>query len=250
MTLVRVNRQFAALAGQLNFDRRLASYLAASASIASVAASEAKAVVVSNSQVQPFGINGDVNIDFNSDGQTDFQIDHDRINVNGVDLDFLQLDKNDVSSPANPYAINFLATFPLNDTEANGDHGYIAGGEGDRGFYPNALLAGAEIGPLQNFDFQEGDNFQGQNKIIRANRLIDEDMTQVDAANPTPPAGKMPIVPGGTPGWIGLSGQTRYLGVRIDLNDAGELGLNDPPTNLWYGWIGVASPTRPTQPVR
>jgi hypothetical protein len=239
MTPVRFTRRLSDIAGQLNLDRKLASYLAASASVAAVASSEAKAVIVSTSRVQPFGVNGEVNIDFNSDGQTDYQIDHDRININGVDLDFLQLDKNDASSPANPYAIDFLATFPLNGTQANGDHGYIAGAEGDRGFYPNALMAGAEIGPFQNFDFQEGDNFQGQNKIIHANRLIDEDMTQVDAANPNPPAGKTPIIPGGTPGWIGLNGQTRYLGVRIDLNDAGEVGLNDPPTNFWYGWIGV-----------
>jgi hypothetical protein len=240
MASARFTRRFSDMAGQLNFDRKLASYLTASASVAAVASSEAKAVIVSTSRVQPFGINGEVNIDFNSDSQTDFQIDHDRINVNGVDLDFLQLDKNDASSPANPYAINPIATFPLNGTQANGDHAYMAGGEGDIGFYPNALLAGTEIGPLQhNFDFQEGDNFQSQNKIIHANRLIDEDMTQVDAANPNPPANKTPIVPGGTPGWIGLNGQTRYLGVRIDLNDAGEFGLNDPPTNYWYGWIGV-----------
>src|SRR5262245_87955 len=133
MTSMRVTKRFAGMAGQLCFDRKLASYLAASASVA-VVSSEAKAVVVSTSRVQPFGINGEVNIDFNSDGQTDYQIDHDRINVNGVDLDFLQLDKNDVSSPANPYDINLLATFPLNGTQANGDHAYMAGGEGDIGF--------------------------------------------------------------------------------------------------------------------
>lgn len=231
---------------RLNLDRRLAAYLATAASAAAVTSTEARAVVISNSKIQPFGVNGEVNIDFNSDGQTDFQIDHDRIPVNAVNLDFLQLDKNDVSSPANPYAIDNFATFPLNGTPPNGDHGYMAGGEGDQGFYPNALIAGAEIGPLQgNFDFQEGDNFQGSQRIIRANRLIDEDMTQVDAANPNPPINpntqlpKELLVPGGTPGWVGLNGQTRYLGVRIDLNDAGKAGFNDDPLQHWYGWIGV-----------
>ena len=40
-------------------------------------------------------------IDFNSDGQTDFQIDHDRVDVDGTaagpSLDYLQIDKNDIN---------------------------------------------------------------------------------------------------------------------------------------------------------
>ena len=204
-----------------SFDHRLAAYLTATASAATVFASEAQAVVVSNSRVQPFGINGSADIDFNYDGQIDYQIDHDRFNVNGTDLDFLQLDKNDVSSPQNPYAINPIASFPLNGTQANGDHYYMAsGGIGDIGYYPLALNFGADVGPnADNWDFQEGDNFNSSNQIIHANRLIDEDASQVDAANPNPPSGKTPVAPFGTPGWVGLGGVTHYLGVKIDLND-------------------------------
>jgi hypothetical protein len=225
-----------------SLDRKLASYLAASASIGAVIASDAKAVVVSNSRVQSFGINGSVNIDFNYDGQVDYQIDHDRFNVNGTDLDFLQIDKNDVSSPANPYAINPIASFPLNGTQANGDDYYMASGTaGTLGFYPKALAFGDEIGPnATNWDFQETDGFgPGQNGIIHANRLIDEDATQIDAANPNPPANKVPVLPNGTPGWVGLGGQTKYLGLKVDLNDSGAFGLNPGGTNVYYGWIGV-----------
>ena len=100
--------------GNNALERRLGKYLAASVTVAAVVSSEANAVVVSNTTVQPFGINGDVNIDFNSDGQTDFQIDHDRVNLNGTDLDYLQIDKNDVSSAANPYPIDGFAPFPTN----------------------------------------------------------------------------------------------------------------------------------------
>lgn len=229
-------------------DRKLATYLAASASVAPLLVEEAEAVVVSNTTVQPFGINQHVDIDFNSDGQIDFQIDHDRVNVNGTDLDYLQIDKNDVSSAENPYPINPIASFPLNGTpRPNGDHYYITdAGPGDIGFYPKALLANTEIGPLSDGweIFQETDGFgQNSNQIIRANRLIDEDAGQVDAANPNPPDGKTPVAPFGSPGWIGLGGQTRYLGIKIDLVDEIEIGLNDdhdeiPPQYL-HGWIGV-----------
>ena len=220
---------------------RLASYLAATAGAGSVFTSQAHAVVVSNSSVQPFGINQEVNIDFNNDGQIDFQIDHDRVNLNGVDLDYLQLDKNDVSSAENPYPIDNFVVFPTNDTPPNSDHGYATdAGPGELGYYPSALMAGDEIGPTTHvWDFQEGDNFLDQDFIIRANRLIDEDATQIDSANPNPPAGKTPFVPFGSPGWIGLGGETRYLGVRIDLNDEAQAGINSDPLDHWYGWIGL-----------
>lgn len=225
-------------------ERRLGKYLAASATIAAVMSSEAEAVVVSNTTVQPFGINGDVNIDFNSDGQIDYQIDHDRVNLNGTNLDYLQVDKNDASSAENPYPISYFTTFPVNGTPANSDHWYVTdAGPGENGYYPSALLAGAEIGPDSNgWDFQEGDNYLDQDLIIRANRLLDEDLTQIDAANPNPPQGSMgPFPPFGTPGWVGHQGQTRYLGLRLDLNDAGHAGLNEKSagSQYWYGWIGV-----------
>src|SRR5436189_6437971 len=81
-----------------SLDRKLASYLAASASIGAVIATDAKAIVISNHDVQNVGINGIANIDFNSDGQTDFQIDHDRVDLGGGNVvDYLQLHKNDVN---------------------------------------------------------------------------------------------------------------------------------------------------------
>ena len=56
--------------------------------------------------------------------------------------------------------------------------------------------------------------------------------------------------PPGTPRFVGLNGQVRYLGVAIDLQDAGYHGnplpdsqqadrMNDDPLNYWYGWIGI-----------
>ncbi len=226
-----------------NFDYRLAAYLAAGSSLTTLLASNASAIVVSNSTVQPFGINQEVNIDFNKDGQIDYQIDHDRVNLNGVNLDYLQLDKNDISSAANPYPIDNFSVFPTNGTPANSDHGYLTNaGPGESGYYPAALPAGTVLGPNSTgvWDFQEGENFLGSHQIIRANRLIDEDATQIDAANPNPPAGTIGVFPPlGTPGWVGLAGQTRYLGVRLDLNDAGHTGFNNDNSQYWYGWIGI-----------
>jgi hypothetical protein len=37
-------------------------------------------------------------------------------------------------------------------------------------------------------------------------------------------------VPFGSPGWVGLGGQVRYLGVQMELNNTGAFN---------YGWIGV-----------
>ncbi len=94
---------------------RLQTYLASGAAIGAATASEAGAAIVANTNPQPFGINESVNIDFNGDGQADFQIDHDRVNLNGSDLDYLQLDKNDVSSANSPLPIDFdltLGTVP------------------------------------------------------------------------------------------------------------------------------------------
>src|SRR5688500_14119466 len=149
------------------FDRRLAAYLAAAAS-GSLLASEAQAVVVSNSSVQPVGINGAIAIDFNSDGQTDFEIDHDRVDLGGGNiLDYLQLDKNDINGapPAeDPLPVNFEDTFPLNGTVANenAQAAYVTPDTGLR-HYPAALTAGTPIGPGLPLDFQEGDNFNSTN---------------------------------------------------------------------------------------
>jgi hypothetical protein len=245
MTLRRKRIRIADFAARPKLDRKLAAYLSASVSVGAVMSSEAKAIVVSNTTVRPFGINGDVNIDFNSDGQIDYQIDHDRVTLpsGGPTLDYLQIDKNDASSAANPYPIDNFHVFPLNGTTSNSDHGFITGaGPGESGYYPSALLSGAQIGSLSDgWDvYQEGTNFVGSHKTIRPNRLIDEDATQIDAVNPSPPADSAgQIAPFGSPGWVGLNGQTRYLGMRIDLNDAGHAGLNNDGSQYWYGWIGV-----------
>jgi hypothetical protein len=222
-------------------DRKLAAYLGAAGAVAGAA--EAQAVVISNSAVQPFGINQAVDIDFNSDGQTDFQIDHDRVDLGGGNVvDYLQVDKNDVSgaSPGeDPLAFpeTFFETFPLNGTDPNDtiDAAYVVpGGQGD---YPDALLEGAEIGPLSSWDFQEGDNAFGSGAAIRANRLIDEDDGQVDMALGGLSDEQIWHATNG-PNFVGVGGQVRYLGVKMDLQTAGGPEFENAHI-VNYGWIGV-----------
>jgi hypothetical protein len=234
-------------------DSRLATYLAAAGAVGVLVARESDAAIVANTTVQPFGINEGVNIDFNNDGQTDFKIFQNRVNLNGNNLDFLQLDKNDVNNAANPLPINGLAVFtPPPGQNKNWDHKYLTDGGvsgQDIGEYPAALSAGSMIGPTSPgvWEFQESDNFGAQvpRVVRRANRLIDEDHGQIDTALNTWPGDPPP----GTPRFVGLNGQVRYLGVAIDLQDAGFHGnqlptLNGPgdvdnPLNYWYGWIGI-----------
>jgi hypothetical protein len=247
-------------------DRKLAAYLAATAS-GSFLADEAQAIVVSNSTVQPFGINGEVSIDFNGDGQLEWQIDHDRVNLNGNLLDYLQIDKNDINSELDPLPVdplNDLAyqNFPLNGTNRNNDAGVLSftNDLGDLGGYAVALKEGDVIGgsydnPTGSFvpgtlwDWQEGSNFLNGGTYIRANRLIDEDMGQIDTdagRAVTVPIGPQPEFPE-LDDFVGLNGEVRYLGVRVDLNDAAEPGLNsnnpvenpDFHAHHWYGWIGI-----------
>lgn len=228
-----------------SLDRKLASYLAASASVGTVLASDAKAIVISNSTVQSFGINGNVNIDFNSDGQTDFQIDHDRVDLTshgGPVVDYLQIDKNDVNgaSPGeNLFATDFTVPFALNGTVANDNAqmGYLVQNTGAAAVveYPTALLAGAEIGQTTLFDFQEGDNVYSSTKTGRFNRLIDEDHGQADVAL----NGKTEdqILPAfNSPEFAGVTNQVRYLGVKMDLNNA---NATDAANGYTYGWIGI-----------
>lgn len=292
-----------------NFEPRLTSYLASASAVAagaaaSAAGSHANAAVVANTTPIPFGINEEVNIDFDSNGTIEFQLDHDRVNIAGTDYDYLQLDKNDVSSAADPLPIDAFSVFPgayqpnranyTNDGIGSWDQGdllawqneygsvnanpqnptFFADGNGDdaingtdylvwqqqnsvpfsfdHGYltdaaeeYPTALSAGSSIGPSDFFTFQEGANFSSTGLAIHANRLIDEDAGAIDLANGVP---AFPITD--TPGWTGLNGETRYVGIRIDLNDEGFAGNEfsggnaadqqpDNPANYWYGWIGV-----------
>lgn len=240
-----------------SFDRKLAGYLAATGAIGAAFAREAHAAVVANTTVQPFGINGQVNIDFNNDSQTDFQIDHDRYNLNGTDIDYLQLDKNDVNGAANPLPIDALAVFPNSSGHPNNnDHKYLTdGGEigVDAGEYIAALDADFEIGPASVgvWEFQETTDFNGDGVppqyVRRANRLIDEDHGQIDDA--LPPTSPVPDPPPGSARFLGNENVVKYLGVAIDLQDAGYTGnelpsVNGPdfvdnPLNYWYGWIGI-----------
>lgn len=163
----------------LSVERRLAVYLTTLGAGVTLAAS-AKAAVVGNAMVQLFGVNQEVNIDFNNDGQIDFQVDHDRVDANVSVLDYLQIDKNDVNGTANPLAMpTGTKTFPIGATIANdqGAAGYVAQALGS---YPSALNLGDAVGPASFFDFQEGNNFNGTGKWIRANRMMDEDATQID----------------------------------------------------------------------
>src|SRR5215212_12135411 len=101
-------RKVGAKSARQCFDGRLAGYLAAAGAVTAAMATDADAIVVGNNTVQPFGINGSVNIDFNQDGQTDFQIDHDRVTLpsGGPTLDYLQIDKNDINGESNPLAFD------------------------------------------------------------------------------------------------------------------------------------------------
>jgi hypothetical protein len=218
---------FANVESSSQLEGRLAAYLAASGVVGTFLATEANAAVVVNNSVQPFGINQGVNIDFNSDGQTDYRIFQNRVNLNGNNLDFLQIDKNDVNDAANPLPINVFATFPTGATSPNNtaDAKYVTSGPG-LGLYPSALTQGTSIGPSSFFDFQEVDNFNGTGKYLRANRLIDEDAGQIDANAGFPIVNPLP----GSPNFLGLGGAVRYLGVQTDFNGTGAIN---------YGWIGI-----------
>jgi hypothetical protein len=240
---MRINRKASSTPGR-QLDYRLAGYVAAAGGLTAAMASDAKAIVVGNPAVQPFGVNGVVSIDFNSDGQTDFQIDHDRVQLpnNGSILDYLQIDKNDINSETNPLPFDpgpdccFQATpFTDGSTPRNDANESAYAINGPQGSYPAALTFGTPIGPLSSFDWQEGGNFQGSGKDIRANRLIDEDATQIDQVlGGQPPSGV--YVPTNGPNFIGLGGQVRYLGLKMDLNN----------TNLInYGWIGIRITNEP-----
>ncbi|QEG36401.1 hypothetical protein [Bythopirellula goksoeyrii] len=236
---------------QSALDRRLQNYMAAGGAGA-LLASQVEAAVVSNTTPQAIGINQEVDIDFNMDGQVDFQIDHDRVDLNGTILDYLQIDKNDVSSAANPLPIDNFAPFPLNGTVQNGDSQYLAftNSFDDLGGYAVGLRAGDMIGATGAssdslvagtvWDFQEGTGFLGGSTTIRANRLIDEDQGQIDINEGTAvtlPFGQQPEFPD-LDDFTGNNGEERFVGVRVDLNDATS-GFNTMPDQWWYGWIGI-----------
>jgi hypothetical protein len=231
-------------ANSFSLERKLGSYLASSASIGAVMASDAKAVIVSNPVTQNVGINGFANIDFNSDGQTDFQIDHDRVDLGGGNIvDYLQLDKNDVNgaSPGeNLFASDFTIPFPVNGTVANdtAESSYLVLNPATSDStvrYPEALLAGNQIGPSSPFDFQEGDDVFSSGKTGRLNRLIDEDHGQADMALNGKTAAQI-VTPANSPQFLGVVNQVRYLGVKMDLNNG---NTNATPVGFNYGWIGI-----------
>lgn len=206
-----------------SLDNRLGAYTAATAGVAAAtAASTANAVVIGNNDVIPFGINESVTIDLNGDGEIDFEIDHDRVDLNGNDLDFLQIDKNDQVGLTLPGT-----QFPDGGAPGtNEEHQYLTD-VGDN--YPTALMFGDTIGPATpgTYEFQETDGYNfGTNVFRRSNRLIDEDNGQLDTD-----AGNTNVPHVDTANWLGLSGEVGYLGVRIDFDDADGL--------FNYGWIGV-----------
>jgi hypothetical protein len=229
-----MKRTIRAIEGSRVLDRRLAAYLTAAGAVGTAMASEAQADIVFNTTIQPFGINDAVSIDFNGDGQVDYEIDHDRVDLGGGNLvDYLQLDKNDTNGASmgeNPCPINVFDTFDTNGTFPNdtADAGYVIPTL-TQGDYPAALTAGTAIGPTSSIDYQEGDNFQGTGRTIRANRLIDEDAGQCDQALCGLSAAQVQVPTNG-PNFLGLGGETRYLGVRMDFQSAGT---------VTYGWIGV-----------
>jgi hypothetical protein len=230
-----LNHEQRAAARRSGFDARLAAYLASAGAVGTALAPEASAIIVGNSVTHPFSVNGAVDIDFNKDGQIDFQIDHDRVNLNGTLLDYLQIDKNDINGAANPLDFdpitgNQAATFPPGATIANdaNESAYVIN-PNVQGSYPAALTLGTPIGPASFFDFQEGNNFQASGKWIRANRLIDEDATQIDQVLGGRPASGVQVPLNG-PNFVGLGNQVRYLGLKMDLNNTNQ---------FTYGWVGI-----------
>jgi hypothetical protein len=229
-------RSRAASSGRI-LDARLAAYLASAGALGTAVASEAQAVIVGNSTVQPFGVNGVVDIDFNMDGQVDFQVDHDRVdltNMGGGVLDYLQIDKNDINGETNPLPFDPIAggqaaTFPPNMTTPNdaNEAAYVITGQ--QGSYPAALTFGTPIGPGSTFDWQESNNFQSAGKWIRANRLMDEDATQIDQILGGRPASGVQV-PFNGPNFDALGGEVRYLGLKMDLNNTNQIN---------YGWVGL-----------
>jgi hypothetical protein len=229
-------RSRAANSGRI-LDARLAAYLASAGALGTAMASEAEAVIVGNTTPQPFGVNGVVDIDFNMDGQVDFQIDHDRVdltNMGGGVLDYLQIDKNDINGQTNPLdfdpiAGNQAATFPPNMTTPNdaNESAYVISGQ--QGSYPAALTFGTPIGPTSTFDWQESNNFQSGGKWIRANRLMDEDATTIDQILGGRPTSGVQV-PFNGPNFDLLGGEVRYLGLKMDLNNTNQFN---------YGWVGV-----------
>lgn len=214
-------------------EARLAAYLSVAGGSALALPGDVEGAVVANTTTQTIGINSQVNIDFNADGQADFQIDHDRYNLGGSNLDYLQIDKNDVNGELNPLPIDFTMGFTAGSTTPNetAEAAYVTASPGS---YPSALTVGTLIGPDSTFDFQEGDNYLGGGQTIRANRLIDEDQTQIDQQVGGLTPDKV-VVPTNGPNFVGLAGQVRYLGLKMDLNNADADGGG--PYN--YGWIGI-----------
>ncbi|TWT75633.1 hypothetical protein Pla123a_31430 [Posidoniimonas polymericola] len=201
--------------------RRLARYALIAGGVGAASATDASAGIVGNSVVTPFGLNESVQIDLNGDGEIDFEIDHDRAQLNGADIDFLQIDKNDQVGLALP-GVDFPDAGPVG---INDDHGYLTDISGN---YPTALSAGDTIGLGSSglFEFQESSSYVGGGTTIRANRLIDEDAGQLDAD-----AGTLTTLPGGAAGWTGLNGDVGYVGLAIDFNGGSDA--------LSYGWVGV-----------
>jgi hypothetical protein len=232
---MKLNHDQRAAARRSGFDARLAAYLASAGAVGTALAPEADAIIVGNSVTHPFNVNGAVDIDFNKDGQLDFQIDHDRVDLNGTLLDYLQIDKNDINGATNPLdfdpiAGNQAATFPPGMTIPNdaNESAYVIN-PNMQGSYPAALTLGTPIGPASSFDFQESNNFLSGGKWIRANRLVDEDATQIDQALGGRPASGVQV-PFNGPNFVGLGDQVRYLGLKMDLNNTNQFN---------YGWVGV-----------
>jgi hypothetical protein len=203
-------------------DRKLTAYLAAAAAVGTTLATDADAAVVGNNTVVPFGINGAVPIDFNNDGNPEFEIDHDRLTDMGMEttdpsgFDFLQVDKNDQVELVLPGT-----SFPGGNTDAE----YLTDVASN---YPSALSLGDVIGPASPgvFQFQETEeDGAGFDLTRRSNRLIDEDNGVIDAN-----VGTLVNPHVDTPNWLGLNGDVGYLGLRIKLGGDGD---------YHYGWVGV-----------
>ena len=82
---------------------------------------------------------------------------------------------------------------------------------------------------------RKANNVYGSGKTGRLSRLIDEDHGQVDMLLGGKTADQI-VTPANSPQFVGVENLTRYLGVRMDLNNE---SANNTASELRFGWIGV-----------
>ena len=201
---------------RLGLDGKLAAYLAAAGAVGSVLASEARSSDCLQQHRSAVRHQRRSQHRLQQRRADRLQIDHDRVNLSGTDLDYLQIDKNDASSAAESAADPDISSAHFRPGSTAANEPRVNAQVCDVRSGTRSLSVGADAGhadrPGLVLDFQEGDNFRRSvASIIRVNRLIDEDAGQIDTAA----GGCLAYSPlPGSPNFVGLGGAVRYLGVQ------------------------------------